>query len=119
MLLGIRDRIILLQVLPRQGNVTNLRIIRDLEKEMGFTEAELITLKLETGERGVKWDKECEFEKDVAIGDVAAKIIHDAFVQLDKSNLLALEHLEVYDKFVEPVPVTTKPRPMLVPDAAK
>lgn len=113
MLLSVRDRIILLQVLPRQGNVTNLRIIRDLEREMGFSEEETTALKLESSERGVKWDKSSEVDKEIAIGEVAAKLIHDAFVDLDKRNALSLEHLDVYDKFV--VPAATKPGPVLVP----
>ena len=102
MLLSVRERIILLQVLPRQGNVTNLRIIRDLEREMGFSEEETIALKLESSDKGVKWDKEAEVAREVAIGEIAAKPIHDAFVDLDKRNLLSLEHLDVYDKFVAP-----------------
>lgn len=112
MLLSVRDRIILLQVLPRQGNVTNLRIIRDLERELGFSEEEIKTFKFETTDAGVKWDKTAEVDKEIAIGEVAAKLIHDAFVELDKRNALSLEHLDVYDKFV--VPAATKPGPVLI-----
>ena len=112
MLLSVKERIVLLQVLPPQGNVTNLRIIRDLEREMGFSEDETKALGLQSTEVGVKWDKEKEVEKDIAIGEIAAKLIHDAFLDLNKRNALSLEHLDVYDKFV--VPVETKPGPVLV-----
>ena len=112
MFLSVRDRIILLQVLPRQGNVTNLRIIRDLEREMSFTEEEMKTFKFETTDQGVKWDKTAEAEKEIVIGEIAAKLIHDAFKDLDKRNALSLEHLDVYDKFV--VPVEPKTGPVLV-----
>ena len=88
-------------VLPGEGNVFSLRIVRDLQRDLGLSEAELKKIKLKnTDNGGVTWDETKDRGKEVAIGDRARKIIKDAFSELNKQKKLKLDHLTVWEKFL-------------------
>ena len=50
------DRFALLQVLPVEGSVMTIRILRDLKDELGFSEEEVKKSKLKEVPGGVHWD---------------------------------------------------------------
>ena len=50
MLLGVVERIGLLQILPKQGDFLTLRIIHELRQSLSFTEEETAEFGLETDE---------------------------------------------------------------------
>ena len=87
-----------LSVIPRQGDLTTLRIVKYLIKDFGFSEDEFKLLSLETVDGHAKWDASKDFEKEILIGDVALKIIHDAFTELDRKKQLNLQFVELYDR---------------------
>ncbi len=112
MKLSIEDRLILMQVLPREGDIISLKIIRDLMAALGFSEAELKdagfkeageTFKDEKGEHvvpegQVHWDK--NIEKDVEIGPKAMKIIVETLEELNKHKRLPIGYIPIYEKFM-------------------
>jgi uncharacterized protein YjaG (DUF416 family) len=100
MKLGIQDRIILLNVLPAEGDVTTLRIIRKLKEDLGFTEKELKENEIISTEGKITW-KPSDYQKDVQIGEKASDLIKDSLTELSKQKKLQEMHLNVYDLFVK------------------
>jgi hypothetical protein len=100
MKLGIRERIILLNILPAEGDVTTLRIIRKLKDDMGFTEKELKEQEIVSADGKVTW-KPSDYLRDIPIGEKAHDIIKDAFVKLNRENKMQDNFLDLYDLFVE------------------
>lgn len=45
------DRLILLNILPKEGDVISLRVIRKLRDDLGFTEAEIKALEFQQEDR--------------------------------------------------------------------
>jgi hypothetical protein len=97
--LDITDRVVLLNILPKEGSVVVLRLIRDLQRELGFSEEEIAEIGFSDGDRGLRWEK--NIEKDVEIGPEAQKIIVAAFKRLDDAGKLIMDMLPVYEKFVD------------------
>ena len=99
--LSVSERLVLLNILPVEGDLTTLRIVRDLKKELSFDEEEHSALSFIQDESSIQWDQTVEVFKDVPIGDKATDVIKEAFAQADRQKTLTLAHLEVYERFEE------------------
>lgn len=98
--LGVFDRLILLNILPREGDFTTLKIVRKLREDLSFTEAEHKALQFQQDEGNIKWQSEADKLKDIQIGEKAMDIIVDVLKKLDKDKKLGDQHISVYEKFV-------------------
>jgi len=99
MKIGIQDRIVLLNILPAEGDITTLRIIRKLKEDLGFTEKELKDNEINSAEGKITW-KPSGYEKEITIGEKATDVIKDELTKLSKEKKLQEMHLNVYDLFV-------------------
>ena len=100
MRLSVNDRIILLGIIPQQGDFTTLKIIRDMREELSFSEEDHKILKFRQEETMVYWEEGLE-DKEINFGEKATDIIVDAFKKLNDQKKLRIEHMELYEKFVE------------------
>lgn len=102
MKLGVLDRLLILNILPKEGNIITLRLIRDIIQKVGLSDKELKDLKMKQIDNGrVTWDNSKEIIKDINLGESAIGIISDEFKRLNKDKKLTMEHMNVYDKFVK------------------
>ena len=101
MLLSVHDRLILLNVLPANGNITTLRIVRDLGTELGFTDDEHQVLDFKQEDGSIQWDNTAEEDKDVEIGATASAMLREAFEALSEERQLNLSQLSLYERFEE------------------
>lgn len=95
------DRLVLLNVLPAQGDILTLRVVRDLQAALSFTEEESAALQFEQVDGAVRWKTEADEEKDIPIGDAARAVIRERLRELNDQKQLTLEHLPLYERFVE------------------
>ena len=98
MKLSVGDRLILLGIIPQQGDFTTLKIIRNMRDELSFSEEEHEKLKFRQEAEMTYWEE--ELEKEINFGDKATGIITDAFKKLSEQKKLRIEHMELYEKFV-------------------
>lgn len=107
MKLNILERIALIGVIPREGSALTLRIIRELQSKLSFTEKEMKTYKMKNrtmsdGGVTITWDNDFSLkEEDFLFGEVATGIIKRELLKLDSQNKLRMEMLSVYEKFIE------------------
>ena len=99
--LSVAERIVLLSVLPAEGDLTTMRLTKDLRRELGFTEDEHDVLKFRTEDGLTKWDSEADVEKEIAIGPRAHVMVADALKELDESKKLNEDHLTLCEKFLD------------------
>lgn len=111
MKLNIAERIALLNVLPPEGSIVTLRVVRELQGKLSFTEEELKEWKITTkaaqpdGRAMITWDSDfANKTKDIEIGDVAKGIIIEQLKILESQKRLRLEMLDLYEKFVDVKP---------------
>lgn len=97
------ERMTLLNILPREGNITTLKIVRELNERISFTAEEHGRLKLTFSEDGasVRWDRSQDQELEFTFNGVEMKMIVSKLEELNKAEKLTAEHLSLYEKFCE------------------
>lgn len=103
MKLNIKERLILsLVVAPTEGDVSTLRVMRDLKRALSFSEEELAKWEITSSGEGWKWNatlKPEETEAEISIGPKAHTEIAKILEQKDKDKKLNEDLLDLYDKF--------------------
>lgn len=101
MKLDVRERLVLLSVLPPEGDFITLKVVRKLKENLSFTEDEIKQYKFVQADGSVSWDNSVEQSKPIEIGTQAKTIISEALGKLDKDKKLRDEHFSIFEKFVE------------------
>lgn len=101
MLLTVFERLILLNILPQEGDFLTIKIVRQLREALSFSEEEHKALQFKTEEARVFWQTEAAKDKEIGIGGQATKIIVEALTRLSDEKKLKDEHFSLYEKFVE------------------
>jgi hypothetical protein len=101
--LSVYERLVLLNILPKEGNFITLKILRQIREELSFNEKEIKDLKLTSDpvKGTATWIPEKDPNKEIEIGRETKKIIVEVLEKLDKDSKLSQEHLSLYEKFVE------------------
>lgn len=114
MQLGVFDRLILLNVLPTEGDILSIRTVHQLRQALAFTDAELQVLDLHFGRNRpddhppedaekIFWNHAADVAADVEIGPRAHTLIAEALKRLSDQRKLGEQHLSLYERFVEAV----------------
>ena len=99
MKLSVIDRLVLLNVLPKEGEITTLKVIRKLRDDLSFSEEEHKTLNFRQEGEALLWDEMPE--KEIEIGERATDVIVNAFKNLSRQGKLHVDYVEMYDRFVK------------------
>ncbi len=98
--LGVFDRILLLNILPEQVDMSMFGIYHDFLKELSFSEEEHNKFQIIHSEDGeVKWknDKPREFN----IGNKMLSVIKGRLEACQEKELLSEGHMDLFNKFVK------------------
>jgi hypothetical protein len=110
-LLTVYERITLLNILPKEGDFTTLKIVRQLRESLSFSEKEHKELsfkgsgdKLDDGsvvpQGRIMWNVNADKPKEILLGEKAKDIIADRLKELDKQKKLTEAHFSLYEKFI-------------------
>lgn len=102
--LNVYERLILLNILPAEGDITTLRIVRDLRADLSFSEVEHAALSFQREGTAIKWNSAADKAVEIPIGPRGHTLIADRLAALSKEGKLTLEHLPLYERFVEETP---------------
>ena len=98
----VAERLMLLNLLPQEGDIVTLRVVRDAQSVIGLSEIELTSLELKQEEGKVIWKAEADVEKDIPLGPRVTSIIVDKLTKLSEEKKLTIQQVGLYEKFVEP-----------------
>jgi hypothetical protein len=104
--LTVKERIVLLNMVPKEGDFKTLKQIRKFREDLGFNEDENKLLDFKPGAEGtITWtepeaDKGIVYKKDIHIVDSVMELIADALVQADKGKTLNNDTFDLYERFV-------------------
>lgn len=101
MKLEVGERLVLLSILPVEGDFTTLKIVRKLRESMSFSEEEHKALKLKQDGGVFTWEPRPESAKDIHIGEKAKDIIQGSLKKLNDEKKLRDEHFTLYERFVD------------------
>ena len=100
------ERMILSRILPAQADFTTLRIVRELENELSFSEVEhrdlqLVVEKLENNQERTTWDTKADKGKEIELGPKARGLIVTAFEGLGETKHATMQQFDLYERFME------------------
>lgn len=99
MVLTVKERLVLLNLLPAEGNLVTLRLVREAREALSFSEEENAVLQFEQINDRLKWSDEAPQEAEVELGQTVVGMIRERLVALDKQAQMRDEHLSLCDKF--------------------
>jgi len=100
--LTIPERLHLTMILPREGDITTIKIVRELREALSFSEEEhaLFDMVFDATQGKVEWNKEKDLGVDIPMGPKAMSIIVETLEKLNKEGKLSEQHISLWDKFV-------------------
>jgi hypothetical protein len=100
MILSVFDRLILLNIMPKEGDITMLKIISKLKDNLSFSEEEHKALQFKNEDGQIMWKEDADIKKDIEIGEKATDIIVEALKKLNKEKKLTEQHIPLYERFI-------------------
>jgi len=102
--LTVLERLVLSGLLPKEGNFTNLKLVRQLKEELSFNDIENQKLKfIQEGDQ-VKWNmvEGEKVRKKVTFADdsIMKETIIKELKKLNDDKKLRDEHFTLYEKFI-------------------
>ena len=91
MKLDVKNRLLLIGMLPQQGNLSEMVDIYDLVRDLKLSDEEKGAISYVENGNYVKWDFEKDPNKDININSSQMKIIKKTIEKLDKENKINLE----------------------------
>jgi len=100
--LTVLERLVLLNILPKEGDFTTIKLMRKLRESLSFDEEELKKIEFVQEGEQTRWNEEASKSmlKPIQIGEKMTDIVHDALKKLNDEKKLTNEHLTLYEKFV-------------------
>lgn len=99
MKVSIPNRLRLLAILPEQGNLLTLKIVRQLREELSFSEEEHKEFEIKTEGNSIRWKLDAE-EKEIEFGEQAKELIDKRLRELNEKDELTLPDLELWEAFI-------------------
>jgi hypothetical protein len=102
MQLTVRERLIILSILPKEGDFLTLKLLRKLQSDLSFNEEEHNLYKFVENkeDNSITWDDKVEQVKEIEIGNKTKDIIVNSLKKLNDQKKLNESHYDVYIKFV-------------------
>jgi hypothetical protein len=105
MKLTVKKRLLIGAVLPRQGTIAELRVLKKLAADLSLTKEEQEAIgaretTLPDGQKGVVWDEAKDPMKEVEIGEQAKRLIARSLQSLSEGGELMADHMDLYEEFV-------------------
>tara|TARA_R110000824_G_scaffold3331_4_gene15776 strand:+ start:676 stop:981 length:306 start_codon:yes stop_codon:yes gene_type:complete len=99
--LTVKERIILLTILPQEGTLDVIKIVHELRNALSFDEEEHKQMNIKRlGDGSYEWDEDSRIIKEVAIGEVGKKVIQEELNTLNIEGKVTEMHLGLFNKFV-------------------
>lgn len=99
MTLNLKERLLVLQILPKESSFATLKIIQTLQSALGITEEEYKEFEVTQKDGVIVWNEKGLEKREVQIGEKAFDIIKESLCELDKQKKLTIEHLSLYEIF--------------------
>jgi len=102
MKLNFQERVTLLQILPEEEGYIGLREIRRAREGCAISadEATKYGKKMENGQFNIDFRETASIVKEIPFGEWMTGKIQDILREMDRKKKLRVEHMSLYDKFV-------------------
>lgn len=96
------ERMMLLRLLSEaEGDVTALRVVRETQDKLGFSDEEREALNFQQDAQQIRWNSAADKPTEIDVGKAAHKLIAEKLLALSVAQKLTLNQLTLYERFVE------------------
>lgn len=99
--LTVKERFLLLMLLPAEGNISTIRIVHNLRQALALTDEEYSKFGVEKNGDEIRWRQDVPQVAAVEISPRAFVIIQDALKDLNAKSKITEELIPLWEKFVE------------------
>ena len=99
MKLSVLERLLLLQLLPAEGSLTTLKIVRELREELSFDAEEHARLNFVQDDGRITWNLGADVGKELDFNAKAQSLMVERLEWLDGEGKVREEHLSLFEKF--------------------
>ena len=96
MLLGIKERILIGGLLPKEGNYIEMITIKELTSKIEISSVVAKEVNLKSNGESVSWDK--EKEEEIELTTVETELLKKSVDKLDRENKITLDTLDIIKK---------------------
>lgn len=98
--LNLLERLVLLQMLPKEGSYVMLKVIRDIQQNVGVKDEEFKEFEIKQEGEQVKWNSlKGKVEKDFKFGEKAFDLIQETLKKLNKDSKITGDMFSLCEKF--------------------
>lgn len=99
---NIQERLTLLTVLfGAEGNLATVRIVKDLQHELGLSEEEHKAINLREEDGRLHWDQGKIPPKEISVGSAGLNTMLTMFKRLDSREKLTTDFLPLYERLLK------------------
>ena len=105
MKLTVKDRIVILGLLPKEGDFKTLKQLREFREDLSFTDIENGSLNFKQTDGVINWDevdKDKPMTVEIDVSDSMFEVVSTALKGLDEKKGLNMDLFSLYERFVEP-----------------
>lgn len=98
MKLNVKERLLLLGILPQEGHISQMVDVYELAKELKLNDQEKGQISYIENGSYVKWDNDKDPNKDIEFSSDQIKIVKEAIDNLDKQGKVSIELIPLIQK---------------------
>lgn len=96
--MDIKNRIVLMNILPTEWTLTDMIIIKELKEKLNFSQEEIEKREIKTNENwSISW-KDWK-DKDIQFNEAEKSLINKSLNKLDREWKVAEQHIELFNIF--------------------
>ena len=99
MKLNVAERFVLLDALPREGNLKTIRTVRDIRALVELTSEEFTDFEITQAGENIRWNPDKAVEKEIDLTAPMVSQIVQALQELDNKGKLTSNHFSLCEKF--------------------
>lgn len=95
---NVKERLLLLGILPQEGHISQMVDVYELAKQLKLNDQEKGQISYIENGNYVKWDNDKDPNKDIELSSDQTKIIKEAIDELDKQGKVNIEIIPLIQK---------------------
>jgi len=99
MKVNVLERLILLNILPKEGSYANIKLLRVARENLSFDEKENKELNFNQDGDNLTWTQGAK-DKEIELGEIVTQMVVKELTKMDKEEKITSEHESLYEKFI-------------------
>lgn len=97
--LNVFERVMITQIVPKEGNFITLRLVNDLVSKIGLSAQDFEDYGIVQEEGKTRWNEKGIIPKEFELADAESELIRKQLKKMDDENKLSMQMFTLYEKF--------------------